>query len=258
MNDIGYTAKHPVKATKTTFQIIRALIQLNGGRITELSDHLGLPKSNVHNYLSTLLEEGYVIKREQKYHISLRFLEIGAFARNQQELFHIARSEVSDLAKRTGERINLAVPENGMVVYIYHDSGDEGIELDAYTGRRYLMHCTGLGKAILAHYDQDSVNEILDTHGMPARTENTITDRDELFTELREVREKGVAFDREERYNGLRCVAVPIVNNRTGSVEGAISVSAPKSRLKGEELEENFPTVLKDSVNVIELNVNYS
>jgi DNA-binding IclR family transcriptional regulator len=114
-----------------------------------------------------------------------------------------------------------------------------------------------MGKAILAHLPESRVHEILDRHGLPEKTEQTITERDALFEELSEIRERGVAFDREERLSGLRCVAVPILSN-SSRVEGALSVSGPTSRMQGERFESELPERLRSAANVIELNITYS
>nr|WP_244257329.1 IclR family transcriptional regulator C-terminal domain-containing protein [Halomicrobium sp. IBSBa] len=116
---------------------------------------------------------------------------------------------------------------------------------------------TALGNAILAHLPEDRVDEIIEQHGLPEMTENTITERDELFERLKRVRTEGVAFDDEARVKGLRCVAVPIVNN-DDVVEGAISVSGPTSRLQGDRFRSKLPAKLKSVANVIELNITYT
>jgi DNA-binding IclR family transcriptional regulator len=119
------------------------------------------------------------------------------------------------------------------------------------------LHCTALGKAILAYLPEERVREIIDTHGLPERTDATITDEEELFDELEGIRDRGYARDMEERVAGLLCVAAPI-RNLDGDPLGAISVSGPTSRMKGERFDEEVPEELTSTANVIELNLNYS
>lgn len=250
-------AKNPIKSTKTTFRIVEALMELDGAGVTELASHLELPKSNVHNYLSTLEEEEYVVKNGSTFHVGIRFLELGAYARSRRDLYRIARPEMHKLADETGELVNLLVEEHGRGTYIYRVSGENAVRVDAHTGTRVRLHCTALGKAILAFLPERRVNEIVDRHGLPKVTDHTITDREELRETLSAVRERGVAFDMEERLEGLKCAAAPVRGN-TGRVLGAISISGPQTRISDSHLEEDIPSLLKQATNIIELNVTYS
>lgn len=250
-------AKQPVKTTETTFRVLEALKELDGAGVTELSNYLDLPKSNVHNYLSTLTQEEYVVKDGSTYHVGIRFLELGAYARNRMDIYQIAKPEVEKLAEETGELANLLVEEHGRGSYLHRVHGDQAVQVEAHVGTRVHLHSTALGKAILAHLPSDRVEEILDVHGMPPSTEETITDRPTLYDHLEIVQEQGYALDDEERLKGLRCVAAPILSNHN-RVLGAISVSGPTSRMQKERFHEIIPTKLLEAVNVIELNVTYS
>lgn len=250
------TAANPVKSTVTTFRILEALKELDGARVTDLSRHLDLPKSSVHNYLSTLEQEEYVVKEDNTYSLGLRFLDFGTKARSNLPLYEFGKPEVRSLAEETGELVNLLVEEHGKGVYIHRETGEDAVMVDTNTGQRIHLHNTGLGKAILAHYPRERVEAILDQHGMPATTDNTVTERETLFEELAEVRETGFAYDDEERLDGLRCVATPILNN-DDEVLGAMSVSGPTSRMSTQRFTEEVPQLLENAVNVIELNVTY-
>lgn len=255
MNDTN--GKNRVKTTEKTFRIINALKRYNGAGITELANTLGMGKSTVHNHLSTLGNEGYVIQRGEEYHLGLQFLELGGYIRNQLSIYKIAEPEIKELAEQTGELANLAVSEQGKLIYINRSKGNQAVDLDTYAGMQAHMHCTALGKAILANMPTAKVESILDRHGMPQRTSNTITDRDVLYEELEEIREEGYAQDREERLEGLRCVAAPIKSSEN-SIEGAISVSAPTSRMKSERYTQEIPEKVRSAANVVELNLKYS
>lgn len=246
-----------VKTAETTFAILEELKRRNEATVTELTDAFALSKSSIHNYLTTLEREGYVIRVDDTYRLGLRFLDLGGQARRGQGLYEIAKDEVTALAEETGELANLLVEEHGMGVYLHRAHGEDAVRTDSYIGQRVYLHNTALGNAILAHLPRERVDEIIDRHGMPATTENTITDRTDLFTELEHVREQGYALDDEARVKGLRCVAVPIVNNND-TVEGAISVSGPTSRFHDQRFREELPGKLESIANVIELNITYT
>ena len=254
---MGTEANNPVKSVVTTFDILQTLRRLDGAGVTELADELDLPKSSVYNYLSTLEQEEYVVKDGSEYYVGLRFLDLGRYARQRNDLYETARPELEAIADDTGELVNLLVEEHGQGVYVCRVRGDRAVNVAASTGHRVSLHNTGLGKAILAHMSEERVDAVLDEHGMSAETEHTITDREELKSELAAIRERGVAFDREERIGGLCCVAVPILDLDDRPI-GSISVAGPTSRMQGERFESEIPQALQSAANVIELNLTYS
>lgn len=250
-------AKYAVKSVETAFRILDALQKLDGAGVTELANTLDIPKSTIHNYLSTLVQEEYVIKHGTSYHIGIRFLEYGAYARVQLDIYGIAKPEVDNLATTTGELANLMVEEHGRGSYLHRARGEKAVQVEAHVGTRVPLHGTALGKAIMAHLPRERVDAIVDQHGLPAATPSTTTDRDALNDELAQIREDGVAFDNEERITGLRCVAAPILS-KNDRVLGAISVSGPSNRIRGERFTEELPNRVLETVNVVELNVTYS
>lgn len=250
-------ATNTVKTARTTFRILEAIKEHNGATLTELTREFDRSKSSIHNYLHTLEREGYVKKEGNTYRVGLKFLDLGGHAQHKERMYDIAREEVTALAEETGELANLLVEEHGKGVYLHRAHGEDAVRTDSYIGQQVYLHNTALGNAILANLPEERIHEILDRHGMPAATENTITDRDALFDELERVHERGYALDDEARVKGLRCVAVPIINNDE-EVEGAISVSGPTSRFRDERFREELPEKLQRVANVIELNITYT
>lgn len=251
------TKGNTITATRTSLRIVEALERLDGAGVTAVANDLGIAKSTVHNHLRTLEDEGYVTNEDSTYRVGLRFLELGEYQRNRMDIYEKAQPEVTALAEKTGETANVAVEEHGEGVYITRAKGTKAVTDDTYAGKRVKLHCTALGKTILAELPEERVDEIVDTHGLPARTENTITDRAELKSELAEIRERGYAYDREERLSGLRCVAAPVVSE-DGDLVAALSVAGPTTRIEGDRFHEEIPKLLRSAVNVIEINLMYS
>lgn len=249
-------AKNPVQSARTTFRIVEGLKELDGAGVTELANHLDLSKASVYNYLTTLEEEEYVVKDGSEYQLGLQFLNLGTWARRQQPIFEAAKSELDTLADETGEFVNLLVEEHGRGVYLYRAIGENATKHKEYPGYRSHLHNTAVGKSILAHMPEDEVEAIVEERGMPATATNTITDPEELYRNLSDIRDRGYAFDREESMDGFRCVGAPVINKQTESVEGAISVSGPRSRMRDERFEEEIPRRVLDAVNVIEINIS--
>lgn len=246
-----------VDATETTFRILEMLKELDGAGVTELATRLDIPKSTVHNHLVTLQKNEYVVKEGTTYRVGLQFLEFGEHTRNRMKIYDVARPEVKELAEQTGELANLLVEEHGLGVYLCRARGDQAVRVDTYAGMRVHLHCTGLGKAMLAHVTEEKLATILDRRGLAPRTEATITDEDELREELAVIRERGYAVDYGERLSGLRCVAAPVTDDSNHAV-GAVSISGPSSRMKGDRLNETIPELVMSAANVIELNMSYS
>jgi DNA-binding IclR family transcriptional regulator len=254
---MGENASNPVKSVETAFEVLEALRRLDGAGVTAVATELDVPKSTAYNHLETLEQEEYVVKEGSEYYVGLRFLDLGRYARQREGLYETARPELESLAEETGELVNLLVEEHGLGVYLCRVRGDRAVNVAASTGTRVYLHSTALGKAILAHSSESHVEDVLSERGMPAETERTTTDPDELRTQLTEIRDRGVAFDREERLAGLCCAAVPVIDD-DGRPIAAISVSGPKNRMKGDRLESEIPELLASAANVVELNLTYS
>ncbi len=249
-------AKYPVRTTEKTLALVEQLMKRGSCGVTELANDLDMGKSAVHNHLTTLQEHGYVQKVGDEYQLSLKFLEVGGRIRKSMEFYQVAEPEVKSLAAETNELANILVEEQGMGVYLMRAKGKDAVDLDTYAGLRTCLHATALGKAILAHLPESRVEEIIEHRGLEQKTPKSIGTREELFQALNDIRERGYAIDDGERLEGLRCLGAP-VKTSSGEVLGAISVSAPASRVSDEDLHGDLPEKVLSAANVIELNINY-
>lgn len=248
---------YPVQASEKTLEVMQALHKDGGVRVTDLAETLGMNKSTIHNHLKTMEMHGFVTETADGYDRSFKFLEIGGKLRKETPVFEKSRSDLDELANKSGEVANLLIEQGGKGVYVYRTMGEQAIELPAFVGMHTELHATSLGKAILANLPDDRVNQIIDRYGLPRETKNTITERDALLDELETVRSEGVAFDDEEKLMGLRCVAAPITTPE-GAVLGAISISAPTNRMKSERFNTTIPDLVRGTANVIELKFSTS
>jgi len=246
----------PVKTPNTVFEIVETLLELDGARFTDLVDNMEMPRSTLHDHLRSLESIGVVVKNDQEYTVGTRFLEIGARARHQHPLFKAGHSQVEKLAIQTGEHASLSIEERGRGILLYVAKGENAVNLKAYPGRRTPLHANAAGKVMLAHLPEERVDEIIDQHGLPAYSSETITDRDELKEELVQIQELGYATDTSELVEGVRAISAPILQK--GTVVGTISVGGPANRMRGERFEEELPDSLLSASNVIELGLTYS
>jgi DNA-binding IclR family transcriptional regulator len=249
------TTNPPIKSTALAFEILEWINERGGATLGELVDQFDKPQSTVHDHLTTLTDTGYLRKDDDNYHVSVRFLKLGGLARARSRLFRAGKQELVQLARTTGEHANMMVEENGLGIFLYKEKGDDSVRLDTYEGMEAYLHTTAMGKAILAELPDDRREEIIEEHGLPRITENTITEYDQLMDELEEIRERGYAIDNEERIDGIRCIAAPIISH--GRVFGAVSVSAPRSRMSGDRFESEIPSEVQNTANIIEVNIQH-
>jgi len=246
-----------VDAVQTSCDIVDALKELNGAGISELARYLDLSKGTVHSHISTLKQNEYVIKDGDEYRLSLRFLDLSEHVLARMNIQGVVKEGLRELAEDTGEIAQFAVEEHDRAVYVRKVRGEKAVQTASHIGTREYLHCISLGKVLLAHMPRSRVEQVIERHGLPKKTENTITDPDALFQELEVVREQGHAFDDEENIHGLRCVAAPALDGN-GNIIGTVSVSGPASRLTGEKFRTELPEKVKRTSNIIEINLQYS
>lgn len=247
----------PVKSLHTSIQIVEILEELQSGGVTEIAEKLNIPQSTVFNHLKTLEAEEYVINEGGSYRISPKFLKVGARAREYYDIYDVAQDEVERLAKETGEISGLIIEEHGFGIFLHRQEGSNAVSVDSYVGQRIYLHGAALGKAILAFLPADQRESIIRDKGLPKLAENTITNRDVLSMELDQVREDKIAYDNQERLEGLRSVAVPLTN-KDGRVLGSLSVAGPASRLQDERLHGDLADKVREAADIIELNIAYA
>lgn len=223
----------------------------NGLGVTDLSKDLGVSKSTIHRLLMSLSAKGYVKQdlSTDNYALGLKFIEFGEIVSNYLDVRKIAAPFLQELALKTGETVHLVVRENYEVVYIDKIESPATIRMFSRIGKRALMHCTGVGKAILAHLPDKIVNDILEQRPTIKFTENTITRKEKLLIELETIRKNGYSFDNEEHEEGVKCVAAPLIDHN-GQVVAAISVAAPAMRMETDNLRMSIRTVVEQSVKI--------
>lgn len=244
-----------VRAVETAGEIIDALAHHDGtATIAELNEDLPLAKSTIYKHLDTLRGMGLVVRSGDSYRFGLRFLEIGDTAREYDGVYEIAKPEVRRMAEETGEVANLVFEEDGLARYVYTAAGDQAVDLNIHVGKRVALHSTGLGKALLASLDDSGLADILSGRELQAHTDQTITDRDELRSEIESIRENGVAYDVGEHTRGMGCVAAAI--QVPGTRHASISVTGPVSRVTTDRTRTEYTQVVRRVANVIELNLS--
>ena len=225
---------YPIKVLDKSLSVLELLLQKGSPmNMTELSKKLGFYTSTIHRILDTLKHWGYVEQdpHTQKYQLGLKALELGMAKLRQMDLVREATPYLKELENQCNETVHLGVLEAGEVLYLAKEESSQTIRMISYVGKRAPLHCTGLGKVLLAYLPEKERKRILFRKELPRLTENTITNKRELEKELNKVREQGFALDREENEKDVRCVAAPI-RNYQGEVIAALSISSPIFRIE--------------------------
>lgn len=244
-----------IKTADTLFAIIQELQEQDGAGVTELAHAVGMAKSTVYDHLATLEQKEYVVKEGDTHRLGLRFLDHGMYIRNVVGMEDVVRPAIEQLAADVGEAVWFVVEEHGYAVFLYKAFGDRAVQTHARVGSRSTLHNLAAGKAILANFPDERVEEIIETHGLPERTEHTITDSEKLFKKLMEIKETGVAYEQDETVLGVSSVAAPIFFET--EVKGAIAVIGPSNRIDGSRLRKSLPELIRGATNEIELKMTY-
>ena len=246
-----------LQSTSTTLQLIEFMRSQAGVGVQEVADELGVSPSTAHSHLATLKQKQYAVKRDGKYHLGLKFLGLGIHVQTQREEFVRAEHYTSILAEESECRSVFMVEEHGYGYYIHTAPGKHGIWTKTTVGKQAYLHTTGTGKAILAHLPPDTVDAIVESLGLPRKTERTICTRKELDAELATVRDQGYAINAGEQINGVTAIGAP-VNGPGGEIVGAIGVAGPSNKLQGESVESALIENVLGIANEFELNLALS
>lgn len=242
-----------VQSVVRAFNIVEVLGEEEDMTMSELAEKFGMPRSTAHIYLKTLVETGYVVRQDDQYRLGFRFLKHGGYVRHRLQIYQTAKSEVDALARRTGEVVDFGIEENGKRVLVYKSEGPDVLTQKPVTGDYAHMHMTALGKAMLATLDEDHINDIINEHGLPKSTQQTIDTRADLFADLERVRNRGYSVENQERRKGIRAVGVPIDFDEDGP--SAISISGPMSKLTDERIEE-LQAKIDEAINIIQIKIH--
>lgn len=245
-----------VAAVDTAVDIIETLEELDAATVTEVAERLDLSTSAVHSHLSTLEQREFVTREGFAYRPSYRFIDIGeSLKRVHYDIYRYGRERAEELAEETQESTQLMIEEHGVGVHIFNSGGETGIFTEKYPlGRSCPLHISAAGKAILAHLPADRREAVLYESDLEQVTERTITDPEELETELETIRETGVAFSSEEAARGMRGVAAPVLDTDE-TVLGSINVAGPVSRIAGDRFREDLAQRVIEASNVIEITI---
>jgi DNA-binding IclR family transcriptional regulator len=206
--------------------------------ITELTELTGLLKSSIHNMVTTFECFGYLEKNKSngKYKLGVKILQLGVMIRATYKIRTLVREYMEQIFQKYSEIVYLAVRNNDEVVYLETISPVISFYMTAHEGTRAPLYCTGIGKAILAFLPKKEI-ELIISKKLISFTTNTITEKNKLLYELGKIKKQGYSVDNMEHEDGVKCVAVPILDI-SGNLVAGMSVSGPASRFTTERIQE--------------------
>ncbi|WNV75827.1 IclR family transcriptional regulator [Geodermatophilus sp. DSM 44513] len=204
-----------------------------GISLADLAATVPTAKSTTHRYAATLLQIGVLERAPMgRLRLGLGLVTLASSYLADHDVRAAAEPALRQLVELTNETVHLGVPSGSDIVYIAKVESPQSVRLVSRVGARVAMHCSAMGKTVLAHLSPQRRAELL-TEPLPLRTERTLVG-DALLEELQRVRAQGFAIDDEENELGVRCLGVPILD-ADGEPVAAVSISAPASRMSHEK-----------------------
>lgn len=221
-----------VRSVRRAVRILEAFREGPSLTITELSRALTLPKSSVYELVSTLASEGLLAREDSgnRYRLGLRLVELARGAERGLEVRQVAHPLIEKLRDELNETVQLTILDGEEILYVDGCESTRQLRTFFQFGDRAPLHCTALGKAILANLPADEIERRLRRRTLKAYTSETLTDPQALRRELERTAARGYSVDDMEHEEGVRCVGAPI-RDREGRAIASISASGPAQRL---------------------------
>lgn len=262
-----------LKTPQKTFEILEELSERGRTKFSTLDEVLDIPRTSIHEQLSTLETLGYVVNEGGEYWIGAPTLALGTRARQRRDLYKIAESHLHKVAERTNEHGILIVHETGVEGAIFRivrsaDATDMGL----FEGMPVPLALTTPGKAIMSHYPEARVREIIsaskemsgsfleahysDEQLPDIRNSNERIVTENLLEELDEIRERGYTGVEQGFYEEVGSVSAPITS--AGEVKGAVVAGAPTQKLRSEGYQAELPELVMETANIIGVELSRS
>jgi IclR family transcriptional regulator, acetate operon repressor len=229
----GPEPAYPIASVDNALRLLMLFRGQPRVRLSEASEHLGVAHSTAHRLMAMLAYHGFVRQEPESraYVAGPALVEIGLAAVRQLDTRGHARPVLEDLARSLGETVHLAVLEGSNVRYLDAVESSRALRVASRTGSALPANCTASGKALLAALPDADVSAMFaDQKTLPGLTSRSITTPSRLLAELKTIRERGCAINREESEEGVASVAVTVRGPQRVPI-AALVVSAPVSRM---------------------------
>ena len=239
-----------MSAVGNGFRILDAVVDGGGDGLSfaAIVEATGLPKATVHRLLKELVALAALTHdpASRRYRAGMRLARLGAHVLSDFDLRKTVHPHLAALHEETGHVATLGILERDTGVYVDKiEPRDFGIRLHSEIGKHFPLHCTAMGKMLLAGLDPATRERLLARH-LDAYTDNTVTDRRALLAELNAIGRRGYAIDNEEITRGLICVAAPVIDH-DGRTRGAMSCTFPRYLKDERGIDAEIDAVVRHS-----------
>jgi len=247
----------PVGVLTKVLHVLEALDHAPDGlQLRDVVRQTGLNKSTAYRFLAHLENEGYLFRDDVgAYVVGPKLARLGAGTAYQATLRKFSRPVMQRLWALTSETVNLGVLDGTQVLYVDVMESPHSFRLVSQVGQRRPLHCTALGKAMLAFVPLEERETVIASLGLERLAPRTIVSASRLRKEIDRVLRQGYAVDDEEAGLGSRCVSAAIID-RSKRVTGAISVSGPVSRMNRSRMLE-FSRAVREGAQEISGKLGY-
>lgn len=207
----------------------------------------GVKRTSCFRILQTLVRSGFVAKDldTSGYFIGPRMVSIGLSAMDRGGVRELALPFMKEIREKTETTVNLAILSGPEIIFVERLESPHIIQPSLRVGSRLSVHCSSLGKSMLAYLPEAEMEDILKKIHFERKTEKTILSIKALKTELKKIREKGFALNDEELEPGLFAISTPL-RNHTGIAVAAMNIAFPLMRHSKEKALKVFcPLLLK-------------
>lgn len=222
-----------LSSVANALRVLEYLVETGEARVSEVGQELKVTVGTAHRLLGTLVAAGFAEQNpaNRRYRPSPKLLVLANEMRSRISTRDVTHSRLQMLQNATRETANLAVLDDGRVLYIDKVFSDQVFGIEARIGARLPAYCTALGKVLVAHQDEAERERYLAAveAERAAHADNPPPSPTKLRKELATVLKQGYAEDHGEYLPDVFCVAAPITNGRDNAI-AAVSISAPRSR----------------------------
>ena len=233
-----------VRSVHGAIGVLEAMVESGeSAKLAEIARRAGRPKPTVHRILQTFVETGYAVSDgDGSYSPGPRIVMLASRLRAAIDYGRLVRPILEDLLEVTPDTVHFALLSGKHAVYAEKVEGTAPYQMRSWIGKSCDLHCTAIGKAILASLPETRQSALLDLLNLESHTPRTITSRAAMERELARTSRRGYAIDDEENEVGIRCIAAAVRGYGT-DVLGAISISAPSFMLTPGEVSRLAPHV---------------
>ena len=234
-NHTNMAASPGARSIERAWEVLDLLSSSEDGlSLSELCRQVRLPKSTVHRILGSL-ESRHLVRQNPvtgTYALGFGLLKYSSSLIERLDVRNVIHPYLDSLRHELNETVHLGFLDSGYTRVVYIDKLDstKSVRMVSHVGKAVPVHCTALGKALLAQFSNTTVSKLLADYEFTTYSPNTIADLQAFLKNLDEVRSEGFAIDNQEHDRDVSCIAT-LIRSPAGHSRFAISVSAPAERL---------------------------